>query len=421
MGFLGNLFGNSKSMSSKNLEALINGGAKQITLDDDVKFNKKSSEGIIISRDNIVIDGKGHTIDVNGKGIAFTLTGKNITVKNLKFINCLGNDCGAIYVHSSYECTIENCTFEQCTADKGGVILNFGKTTVIGCKIQNCQLTALSNQPDGKLKVVKTEVSKIRSENAAGIWNFGDCTVEDCTFQENGSELGGAIFNGGTLSINNTKIIKNTSDADGGAIGNTRGSITIKNSSISQNNAKNGGGAIRNQPEGKMTFVECEISKNYSETGGAIVNFGEIGVENSKIVENHAGHSGAFSLQDGSVITIRNSELSKNKADNAGAVAAFGKIVLEDSLISDNSAKEYGGALLNTHKGTIIIHDCQFTDNSAGIYGGAILNNDGGVLEITNSKFTNNSAHGDDVAEGEESVYIVTKEDAKIENCDIDR
>ena len=111
----------------------------------------------------------------------------------------------------------------------------------------------------------------------------------------------------------------------------------------------------------------------------------------------------------------------KNKADNAGAVAAFGKIIIEDSLLKNNSAKEYGGALLNTHSGTIIINDCQFSDNTAGIYGGAILNNDSGTLEIKNSKFTNNSAHGKDVKEGEESIYIVTPEDVKIENCDIDR
>ena len=88
-------------------------------------FKEGSRDGIIIS-----IDGNGHTIDANMKGIIFILNAKDITIKN-----GYSEGCGAIYIRSNCTCRIENCIFEQNASSSVGIILNFGQTSVKDCQI----------------------------------------------------------------------------------------------------------------------------------------------------------------------------------------------------------------------------------------------------------------------------------------------
>lgn len=50
---------------------------------------------IVIERDNIVVDGKGHTIDGNYQPI-LKITGNNVTLKNITFKNGFSKGSGAI-------------------------------------------------------------------------------------------------------------------------------------------------------------------------------------------------------------------------------------------------------------------------------------------------------------------------------------
>ena len=100
---------NEKNRNFRYLDELIHSGVKEIVLDSDIILSEEESKcenGIIINVDGLVIDGKGHTIDVRGKTRIFYCTGKNITIKNI---------------------TLKNGFTEK----NGGAIFNQGELTII--------------------------------------------------------------------------------------------------------------------------------------------------------------------------------------------------------------------------------------------------------------------------------------------------
>ena len=61
---------------------LISQSDNELTLEKNYKFNSstdKDFDGFRISKDNYVVDGKGHTIDGSGEVKIFVFTGSNIT------------------------------------------------------------------------------------------------------------------------------------------------------------------------------------------------------------------------------------------------------------------------------------------------------------------------------------------------------
>ena len=64
------------------LGELISQSDNELTLEKNYKFNSstdKDFDGFRISKDNYVVDGKGHTIDGSGEVKIFVFTGSNIT------------------------------------------------------------------------------------------------------------------------------------------------------------------------------------------------------------------------------------------------------------------------------------------------------------------------------------------------------
>lgn len=146
---------------------------------------------------------------------------------------------------------------------------------------------------------------------------------------------GGAIFNRGSLTVNNSIVSGNEAVADGGGIysfGNvTNGATaTITNSTISSNTAGNNGGGISNStftgrptntPDAAvMTIENSLIIGNSANVGGGISNFGQntdngavTQVNNSTITGNTANFVGAGlynrgqSSAQGATLTITNS------------------------------------------------------------------------------------------------------------------
>ena len=73
----------------------------------------------------------------------------------------------------------------------------------------------------------------------------GSVTFSSCTFDSNCADYGGAIFNNGTVTINNSVLEGNWAEETGGAIYNT-GTLTIKNTEVTGNTARIGGGLYNN-------------------------------------------------------------------------------------------------------------------------------------------------------------------------------
>ena len=83
----------SASYSFSTLNDLINGStSSEIQLEDDYEFRTSNDDNsLTVDRDNVVIDGKGHTIkgstNTRNPAYGFYVTSKNVVIKNINFVN----------------------------------------------------------------------------------------------------------------------------------------------------------------------------------------------------------------------------------------------------------------------------------------------------------------------------------------------
>ncbi len=119
--------------SFTDLQNTIENAQGDLVLENDYKYSIGDLNHTDIGIDNSYdLDGKGHTIDGDGKHISFVIGGNDVTVKNLIFKNLNNHDNGHpfIYVNGT-GVRIENCTFENIT--------NVGKyAPIIWVKTGNC-------------------------------------------------------------------------------------------------------------------------------------------------------------------------------------------------------------------------------------------------------------------------------------------
>ena len=153
--------------------------------------------------------------------------------------------------------------------------------------------------------------------------------IRNSLFSYNCAESGGAIENGGGLTINNSEISYNIPSGscasfDGAGIHIQYGDVTITNSSIIYNEGGEGGMSNQN---GVVSITNSTIAHNTGQPallgvprGAGIGNWaGSITVTNSTIADNHGSHGGAI-MNAGGQITVINSTI----AENVGFVMAGG-------------------------------------------------------------------------------------------------
>ena len=282
-----------------------------------------------------------------------------------------------------------------------------------------------------KLNIYNANLINGNADIGGAIYNTGSVYAYNTNFINNtAATMGGAVFNNGTLTIqkcivDNNDITKRTSsdseDYGGAAIYNWYDStLSIKNSTISNNlkNYKNGDyvvGAVTSL--GKTIISQNSYFVNNSgRWGGAITTSGsslpgkkvnELSISDSTFSKN-GGLYGAGIFIQGSKFSITSCVFDSNTAsgkgnmtpnDNNGAaieVTNTDKSItgtISKSTFTNNKA-QYGGAI-DICAGTIKITNSKFINNSADVEGGAIdintLNGDPKVT-ISGSKFINNSA-----------------------------
>ena len=282
-----------------------------------------------------------------------------------------------------------------------------------------------------KLNIYNANLINGNADIGGAIYNTGSVYAYNTNFINNtAATMGGAVFNNGTLTIqkcivDNNDITKRTSsdseDYGGAAIYNWYDStLFIKNSTISNNlkNYKNGDyvvGAVTSL--GKTIISQNSYFVNNSgRWGGAITTSGsslpgkkvnELSISDSTFSKN-GGLYGAGIFIQGSKFSITSCVFDSNTAsgkgnmtpnDNNGAaieVTDTNKAIagiITGSNFTNNKA-QYGGAI-DICEGNIKITDSIFVNNSADVEGGAIdINTVNGNPEvsISGSKFINNSA-----------------------------
>ena len=228
-------------MNLKEFKELLNGEAKEVSLEEDVILESDEiGRGIEIMRDGLLIDGNNHIIDGKNKLPIFYIEASDVTLKNIIFKN----------------------GFSQ---DYSGAITNYSN----GLRIEHCQF--MDNSTENASDLYGGAIYNGENSNL---------TVERSIFKENDSDFGGAIFidSNSRVKINNSVFELNISEFDGGAIYN-KGALIIDKSIFNQNMAFKGG-AIFN--EKSLTIKDSRFKNNSASDGNDIQTENEdISISNS--------------------------------------------------------------------------------------------------------------------------------------------
>ena len=239
------------------------------------------------------------------------------------------------------------------------------------------------------------------------------------------ADIGGAIYNTGSVYAYNTNFINNTAATMGGAVFNN-GTLTIQKCIVDNNDITKrtssdsedyGGAAIYNWYDSTLFIKNSTISnnlKNYKNGDyvvGAVTSLGKTIIsQNSYFVNNSGRWGGAITTSGSSLpgkkvneLIISDSTFSKNGGlYGVGIFIQGSKFSITSCVFDSNTASGKGNMTPNDNNGAAIevtntdkaitgtIYKSTFTNNKAQ-YGGAI-DICAGTIKITNSKFINNSA-----------------------------
>lgn len=370
-----------------------------------ISFNRKIHlehdvilEDIIeIDGNDLIIDGKGHTIDACGKTQIFKITGKNILIKNTIFKNALSKKSGAAIFNYKGNLTLTNCRFINNASSNGdgGAVCNWGGVLTI----EGCDFTHNSSNKDG-----------------GAIFNGNTMTITNCKFSKNNSKRGASIFNKdkSTLTLNDT-VFKRNNDS------------TLKNTHIN-NEIFNKGIININSFEKeyfkrfiKFGFLHCfsSNSKSFKDFKKLITDSNEeiildfdvefsdedspISLDIDNLVINGNNHTvdalaksniltvnsknvtlkninfknsnskeSCLEITNQSSLNLINCSFENNMAENGGAINNEGKLMLNECNFENNVCEINGGAINN--EGDMSLTDCNFKDNISFKYGGALNN-----------------------------------------------
>ena len=296
------------------------------------------------------------------------------------------------------------------SGNKAGLVFNicgYAQVVISGLTItQGTGVAGGAVVNGGTLTLTNDILTSNSGDDGGVIYNatYSTLTVIDSTFSDNSSGWAGGIFNMGTLTVTDSTFLGNSVSqlsngggiVGGGAISNG-GSLTVTSSTFSDNSA-NEGGAICNG--GSLTLTNSTLSGNTAKEGGAICNIsfdfgisncGTVTVTNSTINGNFAEEGGGIANWEGGTVTVTNSTLSNNSAsDKGGAIENESTLTVTNSTFSGNSAKNYGGAISNYNRSTATVTSSTLSGNSA-TDGGAIYNY-GATMMVTTSTLNGNSA-----------------------------
>ena len=434
VGFGGNLdLGIENFTDLQNAIGLVTGTLtlnQNVVMTDDEAANFVN--GVVINK-NIVIDGKGHTIDAKNLGRIFSIgEGFTVTLTNATLINGKADKGGAIYNDGSL--TLSDVKLSDNAADSyGGAVFNNGNLVVSDSVFDSNDIVnrgsasvdyggaAIYNWKEGTLKVTNSNfTNNIKNykngDNLVGaITTIGNATVSGSNFVNNSGRWGGAISatgaelrkNSSTLTVSNT-IFRDNAALYAGAVYIWGSNYNIADCVFDNNTAfgkgnmtpnNNNGGALVVSQVSKFnepitgTISGSKFTNNKAQYGGAAYfNKGFVTITDSVFENNIAtAEGGAVGFSRASVkdlvVSINNSSFVGNKAPVAGAIFTNVDSKITNSNFTKNTASK-GGAVLNENGAKLTVDNSTFKDNAADSYGGAVLNN--GELIVTNSVFDAN-------------------------------
>ena len=331
--------------------------------------NVLAEDRVVVSGSEETISGTFNNLTIKGEnGGAVSNSGGEISVDGT-FTSNSAKDGGAIYNGNYGIIDIITGFFGDNEADKdnggrGGAIYNSGSG----------KINKISASFEGNSADKGGAISNAGTGNVGNDGN-GTITISDSTFTNNTAGTGGgAIHNMSQAKMtitgsefNNNLANQTGKDYGGGAIYN-RGEITVSNTTFDGNEAQRGG-AVHNvgdevSSSANATLTNVTFTGNKAEIdGGAVFNgnhsvikeltgtFTGNSVVHDEINSNHRG--GAIYNTGTSTINKLSANFIDNTADKGGAISNAGTMTIENSNFSENTALVDGGAIHNTSKGNI--------------------------------------------------------------------
>ncbi|MCQ2964584.1 MAG: hypothetical protein MJ203_03365 [archaeon] len=339
-------------------------GKTNYTLDKNYKYivgYDSLNHGIKISADNFVLDGNGFTIDGYNFARALDISGKNVTIKNINFINTSSSDGGAIF-YAGDNGVVSNCTFVNVhDNESGGAIYWMGDNGVVS----NCTFINTNSSSGGAIFY-------------AGV----NGVVSDCTFNNTTAGLGGAVYWSGVNGVVGNCTFTNTNASDGGAIYWVGGDGVVGNCTFTNTNASDGG-AIYLGYGGDGVVSDCTFTNTTASFGGAIF------LGDSKGVVGNCTFNNTNALVSGGAIYLSDSKgvVSNCTFINTTASIGYSDAIYINSYIDPNASLNITGCT------------CDSTDDKAPIYNDGIILSpveittmDGKTKEVTKGELVNLTA-----------------------------
>ena len=371
--------------SFSNLTDEIENAGTTLDLTKDYTFNNETDNntGILISKDNFVLNGNGHKIDGNNQARLFAISGNNITLNDLILINGNYPNCAGMRVVGS-TLTLNNVTFINNYADNQGGAIGLDSSILI---CNNTRFIDNYAEDGPSILVMESEVklynSYITSKNFIKgsqiyLTDRTEAYIENTTFANIISSYAPALnLKSAKASIINSKFIDLKANITAGAIRTKAGGeLYIENCEFENVTSSKNGGAIfadvtgSTDTTGNVTIIGTKFKDTYSEFGGAYVQLGgDFVLKNSEFINSHAMYDGGAVY-----LSYTNTEIDNCTFDSNGV-----------SIIEGYST--YGGAIY-CDMSTLNMTESKFFNNVASA-GSAIYAYDNSY-SIIKSTFENN-------------------------------
>ena len=345
-----------------------------IKLENDYEYDSDTDEnysmGIKIEKNNLVLDGQGHTINGKNSARIFQIRAENVVLKNINFINGFSKNTGGA-VNFDKDGLVDNCNFTNNHAEKSGGAIWFTKNGIVTSTNFN---------------------NNIALEKSGGAIFLNTGTFKMCNFNNNAATDGGAIRLIGTGTIEQCNFYNNLAKNIGGAIYTPSAKLLINNTRFKSNKALNG---TENYNLNNKNILTINVTKigNFTELSNEINNCQNNELKLSKNYEYTIGESPEIIISKSNLIINGQNHIIDGYFLSKIFIINSNNVTLKNiNFINGNSTKYVSGVIKFNKIGTV--ECCNFSNNYAGLHGGAIYF-DGCKGYIKNCNFINNSAEFD--------------------------
>ena len=344
----------------------------------DSNIDSVYQNGIDISK-TITLDGKGHTISGNGEAKLLRVTGSNVILKNLIFINSYSDSTNtASAVSLGGNGILDNCTFMNINVKYGSSALSASDSIIKNCYFSNNHARDGSTvELSSSVDVINCKFINNSGSRGGGIRTTGiQNNIINCEFINNSADNSGAIsiFWSSQNNIINCSFIDNVG-LGVSAIGVSGVANNIENCYFINNEGAGIVSFASSPSSDDSKLINCYFVNNTSIDDyiyNGIVNVGAYDclVFNCSFINNTAKNSKTYSTSASAICVVgfdgivTNCFFSDNYAERGSAIYWMGENgSISNCIFINNVASEYAGAIYWTGKDGYV-NNCTFINNT---------------------------------------------------------